>query len=50
MLGEEGLAKILRASANLPAAAIAARIERAVIDFQPEPPRDDMAVMVIKVL
>ncbi|MEO6715541.1 MAG: SpoIIE family protein phosphatase [Mycobacteriales bacterium] len=50
MLGEEGLAKLLRSCAPMPAGAIAARIERAVVDFQPHPPRDDMAVVVIRVL
>lgn len=50
MLGEDGLAEILRGCADLPATAIAARIERAVVDFQPEPSRDDMAVVVIRVL
>ena len=50
MLGEEGLANILGSCAGLPATAIAARIERAVADFQAEPARDDMAVVVIKLL
>ena len=50
MLGEDGLAEVLRANCRLPASALASRIERAVVDFQREPPRDDMAVLVIRVL
>jgi len=40
----------VRRGSRLHASAVAARIERAVIDFQPEPPRDDIAVLVIRVL
>ena len=50
MLGEDGLARVLGACASLPASAIARRIERAVIEWQPEPSRDDMAVVVVRVL
>jgi len=50
MLGEEGLVEVVRRGSRLHASAVAARIERAVIDFQPEPPRDDIAVLVIRVL
>ncbi len=50
MLGEDGLMDLLRDAATLSAPAIASRIEKAVIDFQPEAPRDDMAVLVIRVL
>ncbi|MEP7054903.1 MAG: SpoIIE family protein phosphatase [Actinomycetota bacterium] len=50
MLGEEGLMAMLRECTGLPAPAIAHRIERGVVDFQAEPPRDDIAIVVIKFL
>ena len=50
MLGEDGLARVLAACASLPAHAIASRIERAVVQWQPEPSRDDMAVVVVRIL
>jgi len=48
MFGEERLAELLRASAGLSAAGIADRIERAVLEFTPGPPADDVAVIVLR--
>lgn len=47
--GEEPLMSILRSSAALDASTIAGRIERAVVDFQEENLRDDIAVLVLPV-
>lgn len=46
--GEERLANLLTASAGLDAPAIAARIERAVLDFQRGGLHDDIAVLVLR--
>jgi PAS domain S-box-containing protein len=48
MFGEERLAELLRSSAGLSAAGIADRIERAVLEFGPGPPADDVAVIVLR--
>jgi len=48
MFGEERLMELLRASAGLSAAGIADRIERAVLEFTPGPPADDVAVIVLR--
>ncbi len=47
--GEERLATLLRSSADLDAPTLAGRIESAVMDFQENDPRDDVAVLVLKV-
>ena len=50
MLGEEGLANELAAcGTSLSAQAVAERIRRLVVEFAPEAPRDDMAVLVLRV-
>jgi serine phosphatase RsbU (regulator of sigma subunit)/anti-sigma regulatory factor (Ser/Thr protein kinase) len=43
-----GLARLLTGCRGLSAWAVAARIQRAVSEFGPEPPSDDMAVLVIR--
>ena len=43
-----GWAQLLRSSAGLSAAGIADRIERAVLEFTPGPPADDVAVIVLR--
>jgi PAS domain S-box-containing protein len=48
MFGEERLQELLRQSAGLSAAGIADRIERAVLEFTPGPPADDVAVIVLR--
>jgi GAF domain-containing protein len=48
MFGEERLVRLLEASAGLSAAGIADRIERAVLEFTPGPPADDVAVIVLR--
>jgi PAS domain S-box-containing protein len=48
MFGEERLLELLRQSAGLSAAGIADRIERAVLEFKPGPPADDVAVIVLR--
>ena len=48
MFGEERLLELLRQSAGLSAAGIADRIERAVLEFKPGPPADDVAVIVVR--
>jgi PAS domain S-box-containing protein len=48
MFGEERLAELLRSSAGLSAAGVADRIERAVLEFTPGPPADDVAVIVLR--
>jgi phosphoserine phosphatase RsbU/P len=46
--GEERLMTLLRSSVALDAATIAGRIENAVLDFQGQTPRDDIAVLVLR--
>jgi PAS domain S-box-containing protein len=48
MFGEERLARLLHSSAGLSAAGIADRIERAVLEFTPGSPADDVAVIVLR--
>ena len=47
--GEERLMALLRSSAALEASRIASRIEEAVLNFQEHAPRDDIAVLVLRV-
>jgi sigma-B regulation protein RsbU (phosphoserine phosphatase) len=47
--GEGRLLSLLRACAGLDASTLAARIEGAVLDFQENASRDDMAVLVLRV-
>jgi len=47
--GEERFATLLRSSAGLDASTIAGRIEDAVLNFQEQAPRDDIAVLVLRV-
>ena len=47
--GEERLLSLLRASAGCDASSLAARVESAVLDFQENTSRDDMAVLVLRV-
>ena len=47
--GEERLASLLRSSVGLDASTLAGRIESAVLDFQDNDPRDDVAVLVLRV-
>jgi serine phosphatase RsbU (regulator of sigma subunit) len=49
ILGEDDLAGLLGACAGLSAGATATAIQRAVVDYAPQPPRDDMAVLVLRV-
>ncbi|MDQ4001565.1 MAG: PAS domain S-box protein [Actinomycetota bacterium] len=46
--GEERLVTLLRSSVALDAATIAGRVESAVLDFQGQAPRDDIAVLVLR--
>jgi PAS domain S-box-containing protein len=48
MFGEHRLLELLRSSAGTSAAGIAERIERAVLEFNPGPPADDIAVIVMR--
>jgi sigma-B regulation protein RsbU (phosphoserine phosphatase) len=47
--GEEALRSLLSASAGLSASAMAERVENAVLDFQNGTPRDDIALVVVRV-
>jgi PAS domain S-box-containing protein len=47
--GEERLLSLLRACADYDASTLAARVESAVLDFQENTSRDDMAVLVLRV-
>ncbi len=47
--GEERLLSLLRACAGYDASTLAARVESAVLDFQENASRDDMAVLVLRV-
>jgi serine phosphatase RsbU (regulator of sigma subunit)/anti-sigma regulatory factor (Ser/Thr protein kinase) len=50
MVGEEGLASELSAmGTSLSAQAVAERIRRLVVEFAPTAPRDDMAVLVLRI-
>jgi PAS domain S-box-containing protein len=48
LLGEAGLAQVLTEHAGVDASQLADRIEQTVATFQPDPPRDDMAVLVAR--
>jgi PAS domain S-box-containing protein len=48
-VGEEGLMRVVAASAGLSADQIASRIEAAALEEQPDGPRDDIAVVVLRV-
>lgn len=50
MLGEDGLRRLLAGCAGLGAGAVAARIAETVAEFAGEPPRDDLAVLVLRTL
>jgi serine phosphatase RsbU (regulator of sigma subunit) len=45
---DDGLAKLLADCGGLSAAAVAARIQRAVSEFGTGPPADDMALLVLR--
>jgi serine phosphatase RsbU (regulator of sigma subunit) len=50
MIGENGLATELASlGTSLPAQTVAERVRRLVVEFAPEAPRDDMAVLVLRV-
>jgi serine phosphatase RsbU (regulator of sigma subunit) len=50
MIGEEGLeTELATAGTSLSAQAVAERVRRLVMEFAPEAPRDDMAVLVLRV-
>ncbi|GAA2258230.1 MULTISPECIES: SpoIIE family protein phosphatase [Kitasatospora] len=49
MLGDDGLAQVLSGCTGLTAGAVAARVQRAVERFAPEPPSDDMAILTLRV-
>ena len=49
MLGDDGLAEVLTGCTGLTAGAVAARVQRAVERFAPEPPSDDMAILTLRV-
>ncbi len=46
--GEQRLRELLTGCVGLSAAGIAERIERAVLEFRPEAPADDLAVLVLR--
>ena len=50
VFGEERLLPLLRTCVGLDAEAVAGRIEQAVLDFRAAPPRDDMAILVLRFL
>jgi serine phosphatase RsbU (regulator of sigma subunit)/anti-sigma regulatory factor (Ser/Thr protein kinase) len=47
-LGEDDIGPLLAGCAGLSAAATAAALRRAVIEYAPLPPRDDMAILVLR--
>jgi serine phosphatase RsbU (regulator of sigma subunit) len=49
LFGEERLTALLRSCVGLDAQAIADRVESAVLDFQEYSPRDDGAILVLRV-
>jgi serine phosphatase RsbU (regulator of sigma subunit) len=49
MLGEDGLAAELEHVRLLPAQTVAESVRRVVVEFTDAPPRDDMAVLAIRV-
>ena len=48
MLGENELAEVLARCAGMSAAAAAAVLQQTVLDYAPQPPRDDVAVLVLR--
>jgi serine phosphatase RsbU (regulator of sigma subunit)/anti-sigma regulatory factor (Ser/Thr protein kinase) len=50
ILGEDDLHPLLVRCAGMSASAVAAAIQRAVLDYAATPPRDDMAVLVLRTL
>jgi serine phosphatase RsbU (regulator of sigma subunit) len=48
MLGEEGLAEVLMTCRGMPAGMISSRVQRVVEEFAVQPPRDDLAVLVLR--
>ena len=48
VFGEQRLLPLLRECAGLDADTIAGRIERAVVEFGPQDPKDDMAILVLR--
>jgi serine phosphatase RsbU (regulator of sigma subunit) len=48
LLGRDGLARLLEPLAGLPAHAIVAEVERAIIEWSDEPIRDDLCLLVLK--
>ena len=49
VFGEEGLTEVLQANPELDAPSLAAAIGRAVDTFRVDSPRDDMAILVLRV-
>ena len=49
MLGDDGLADVLSGCTGLTAGAVAARVQRAVERFAPDPPSDDMAILALRI-
>ncbi|MGV9316096.1 SpoIIE family protein phosphatase [Streptomyces sp. NPDC003691] len=49
MLGDDGLAEVLKACTGLTAGAVAARVMRAVERFAAEPASDDMAILALRI-
>jgi len=50
VFGEDGMRGLVEGCAGLTATAVAERIERAALDFQQGEPRDDIAIVVLRVL
>jgi serine phosphatase RsbU (regulator of sigma subunit) len=50
VFGRERLASLLESCAGMDASAMAEAIDRAVMGFQPGPPRDDIAILVGRIL
>jgi serine phosphatase RsbU (regulator of sigma subunit) len=49
ILGDDRLAEVLASCAGLPADAIASKVEAAALEMQDGRPRDDIAVVVLRV-
>ena len=50
LLGEEGLTAVLARCTAVSAGAAAAMVEQAVLDYSPEPSRDDFAILALRAL
>ena len=48
VFGRDRLVSVLQRSAGLSADAIADAVEHAVVEFRADPPRDDLAILVLK--